>query len=215
MEPITLRLPATSANLGPGFDTAALALALFLEVDARPSSRFTIEATGRQPALCAALEGNLILETYRELWARYAGGHVPVQPLALTIRNGIPLGMGCGSSAAARLAAVALVSHYAGLGWSREHMLAETSALEHHPDNAAACCLGGFAVAGYAAPSVPDRPRAIHAISFTPPPLWHALLVLPEQPLATTVSRSVLPHQYERSAGIENLQNLALLVAPV
>ena len=223
-EPVSLRLPATSANLGPGFDAAALALALFLEVDARPSDRFTIEASGRQPELCGALEGNLILDTYRELWARYAlqstpdipslSGREP-QPLALRIRNGIPLGMGCGSSAAARLAAAALVSHFAGLGWSRARLLAEAAALEHHPDNAAACCLGGFVVAGYApaAGLDPVEPRAVHAVSFVPPLSWHALLVLPEQPLATAASRAALPAQYHRAAGVENLQNLALLVA--
>ena len=214
-EPLFLRLPATSANLGPGFDAAALALALFLELDARPADRFTIQAGGRQPELCAALEGNLILDTYRELWARYASpsGIDTVQPLALTIRNGIPLGMGCGSSAAARLAAVALVSHFASLDWSRDRMLAEASALERHPDNAAACCLGGFAVAGYADSLIPDQPRPVHAVSFAPPAAWHALLVLPEQPLATTASRAVLPDRYDRSHSVENLQNLALLVA--
>ena len=81
--------------------------------------------------------------------------------------------------------------------------------LEHHPDNAAACCLGGFTVAA----SGTESDNAITAVSFPPPAAWHALLVLPEQPLATTESRAVLPPQYERVQVVGNLQNTALLVA--
>ena len=206
---ISLRLPATSANLGPGFDTLALALALYLEVDAVPAAAFVIEAAGRGASMCSALEANLLLDTYAQVWTSHAAG--PPQRLALQVRNGIPLGMGCGSSAAARLAAVALASHYAGLGWSRARMLDEAAALEHHPDNAAACCLGGFVAAGYS--SSPDGEKSVLAISIAPPATWHALLVLPEQPLATTASRAVLPEQYGRDAVVHNLQNVALLVA--
>ena len=230
---ISLRLPATSANLGPGFDTVALALALYLEVDARVADAFQIEATGRDVATCSALHGNLLLDTYALVWSRYVAG--APQPLALAIRNGIPLAMGCGSSAASRLAGIALASHYGGLGWDRMRMLAEAAALEHHPDNAAACCLGGFVAAGYASPdvlsldrlspvlvnvdegasegSLPHWVQHVQAISIAPPPAWHALLVLPQQPLATTVSRAVLPEHYGRDVIVRNLQGVALLVA--
>ena len=244
-ETLSLRLPATSANLGPGFDTLALALALSLEVEATRAAEFRIEASGRSAGVCSALKGNLLLETYRETWARYGTG--AVQPLALTVRNGIPLGMGCGSSAASRLAGIALASHFGGLGWGRGRMLDEAAALEHHPDNAAACCLGGFVVAGWEGAAedrlnrierlerldrletatanprpnrdanpdaipVISRPR-VRAVSIAPPAAWRALLVLPEQPLATTASRAVLPEQYGREAVVENLQNVALLTA--
>ncbi len=65
----------------------------------------------------------------------------------LRMVNGIPLGMGCGSSAAGRLAAIALAVHFGELGWSSERILEEACALEGHPDNAAACWLGGFVAA--------------------------------------------------------------------
>ncbi len=65
-----LRLPATSANLGPGFDTLALALDLYLEVKAREADAFSIQATGRKPEICGALDRNLLLDVYR----RNAGG---------------------------------------------------------------------------------------------------------------------------------------------
>ncbi len=213
--PLRLRLPATSANLGPGFDAAALALALHLEIEAHAADEFAITAAGRHVEVCSAAEGNLLVDSYCTLWAAYCSS--PPQPLALHIRNGIPMGMGCGSSAAARLAAVALVSHFGALGWDQHRMLAEATALEHHPDNVAACALGGFTVSGYgaAAPDLnpPGAAPSVLAVSLAPAPGWYALLVLPAAGLATTVSRAVLPGQCERAVVVQNLQNLALLVA--
>ncbi len=209
--PVRLRLPATSANLGPGFDTAALALALYLEVDAAPSPTFEVRATGRNPEICGQVAPNLLLHTYRQAWSRYGRGEPT--PLALEVRNGIPIGMGCGSSAASRLAGLALASLYGGFGWSRARILDEAAALEHHPDNAAACVFGGFTVAGVEADPLHGRRPQVRAVSFAPPPTWHALLALPPAALATTASRGVLPSEYPRAAIVPNLQNVALLTA--
>ena len=96
-----LTLPATSANLGPAFDAAALAFGLYLKLEARPAANYAIQATGRDEAICGQLENHLILTTYREVLA--AAGQ-PAAPLALKMHNDIPIGKGCGSSAAARLA---------------------------------------------------------------------------------------------------------------
>ena len=199
---LRLKLPATSANLGPGFDTAALALAMHLEIDAEPAEQFSIAATGHGTKICSRIEGNLLLATYREALAAHG---VAVQPLAITMRNGIPLGMGCGSSAATRLAGLALASHFGGLGWSRERILAEAALLEGHPDNAAACWLGGFAVS-----AVTNGGIVAHAVR---PHSWHALVAMPLEPLATSASRRVLPEQYARRDVVYNLQRVALLIA--
>ncbi|HEV2213704.1 MAG TPA: homoserine kinase, partial [Terracidiphilus sp.] len=136
---VHLRLPATSANLGAGFDATAVALNLFLEIIAEPANEFSISATGRDAARCARLQDNLILETYTRA---LAANHKPAVPLALSMQNAIPLGMGCGSSAAGRLAAIALANHFGHLGWSGEQIVEEACVLEGHPDNAAACWLG-------------------------------------------------------------------------
>lgn len=198
-----LRLPATSANLGPGFDALALALDLHLDVKAEEADAFSIRASGRNPDICGALERNLLLDVYR---STLAANQRSVKPLALEVANGIPLGMGCGSSAAVRLAGVALASHFGELGWSREQILNEATRLEGHPDNTAACWLGGFVAACW------DGAK-LHAVSIAPPPEWRALIVLPEKPLPTVTSRAVLPESYSSADVIANLQRVAVLTA--
>ena len=125
-EPSRLRLtlPATSANLGPAFDAAALALDLYLTVDARPAEEFSIAATGRDREICQAIENHLILTTYREV---LSGEGKSVVPLVLRIDNDIPIGKGCGSSAAARLAGIALANHFGRLRWTVKLPAGETS----------------------------------------------------------------------------------------
>lgn len=204
LAPIQLRVPATSANVGPGFDTLALALSLFLEIDAVADDRFSIEATGRDAAICGTMPQNLMLDVYRSTIERFGARVKP--PLRLSVKNQIPLGMGCGSSAAARVAGIALASHFGGLGWDRRRILDEAARREGHPDNAAACVLGGFTVTG-------NRGGRVNAASFPVPKEWCALLAIPDQPLATSVSRNALPDTYSRQDVVENLQSVALLTA--
>lgn len=198
---LRLRLPATSANLGPGFDAAAVAFNFHLEIEADPAATFSIAATGRDADRCARLEDNLILEIYKRLLIENGR---PVIPLAIRMANGIPLGMGCGSSAAGRLAAVALAVHFGQLGWDGERILEEASVLESHPDNAAACWLGGFVVAA-------REGRTVHVAQVTPPADWRAIVVLPVEPLATSKARAVLPAAYSRADVVVNIQSVALL----
>ena len=200
---VRLRLPATSANLGPGFDTLALALSLHLEIEAQAAPEFRIDATGRNAELCAETNNNLLITTYRDVLER-AGREAPA--LLIRMTNGIPLGMGCGSSAAVRLAAVALAAEFGQLDWDAERVLAEACRLEGHPDNAAACWLGGFVASGM------DGER-VDAVSFAPPAAWRALIAMPEKPLATTASRAVLPEAWPRRDVVENLQRVALMTA--
>jgi homoserine kinase len=127
-------------------------------------------------------------------------------PLQLNVQNEIPLGMGCGSSAAVRLAALALASHFGDLDWSRDRILAEAARLEGHPDNAAACWLGGLVASAVEG----DRVRAV---SIAPPALWRAVIVMPDQPMATSASRGMLPESYTRKDVVANLQRVALLTA--
>lgn len=198
---LRLRLPATSANLGPGFDSAAVALDFYLEIDAESAVEFSIDASGRDAGWCAPLEDNLILETYKKLLG--ANGR-PVTPLAIRMKNGIPLGMGCGSSAAGRLAAIALAVHFGGLEWTSERILEEAYLLEGHPDNVAACWLGGFVAAAC-------EGREVQVARVTPPQEWRAIVALPSEPLATSKARAVLPGSYTIKDVVANIQSVALL----
>ena len=172
-----------------------------VEVAASAASEFSIHATGRNPDICGALERNVLLDVYRKTLA--ANGRA-VKPLALQVRNEIPLGMGCGSSAAVRLAGVALASHFGELSWTRDQILTEATRLEGHPDNTAACWLGGFVAGSWDGTN-------LRSISLAPPAAWRALIVLPEKPLATVASRAVLPASYSRADVIANLQRVAVL----
>jgi len=127
---LRMRLPATSANLGPGFDAVAVALDFFLEIEARTAQEFSVTATGRDADRCARINDNLILETYKQLLRDHRR---PIVPVAIRMRNEIPLGMGCGSSAAARLAGIALARHFGRLAWSTDRVLEEAYTLEETP----------------------------------------------------------------------------------
>ena len=198
---IRLRLPATSANLGPGFDAVAVALDFALEIEAEAAAEFSIAATGRDAERCGRLQDNLILETYKNLLT--ASGRTIV-PLALRLTNGIPLGMGCGSSAAARLAAIQLAVHFGQLEWDAERVLEEAYALEGHPDNVAACWLGGFV-------SAVCEGTKVHVARVEPPDAWRAIVALPAEPLATSKARAVLPASYPLEDVVTNLQSASVL----
>jgi homoserine kinase len=197
-------LPATSANLGPAFDAAALAIRLFLKIRARPAKDFSITASGRDSEICGSMENHLILTTYREILR--TEGKSPL-PLALRLDNQIPIGKGCGSSAAARLAGIALAVHYGKLRWPDSRIVGEASRREHHPDNAAACWMGGLAVARMLSETEAQVAR------FLPKGNWPLLLAVPEQTLLTEDARRVLPAQYSRADAVTNIQNSLLLLA--
>lgn len=204
---IRLKLPATSANLGPGFDAAGLALSMHLTVEAHPAPVFSIAASGRNAELCEALERNLILETYTDTLQR-AGVKVPA--LRLKLHNEIPLGMGCGSSAAALLAGVALANHFGGLRLDAAGIVAEASAREGHPDNVSACWYGGFTVSAQAHTTSGD---VVEAATFAGNPAWQMLLAIPGSSLATREARALLPESYSRADAVFNVQRSSLLVA--
>jgi homoserine kinase len=202
MKTVRLRLPATSANLGPGFDAMALAIELYLEVRAVAANRFSIIATGRNPEVCGGLTRNLLLETYESV---LVAEQKQVVPLEIRMRNEIPVGMGCGSSAAVRLAGVALASAFGDLAWDAEKIVEQAALLEGHPDNVAACWYGGLTLAVHA--------QQLAVLSIPPPPRWRALLILPETPVATAKARGMLPQTYERQDVVTNVQCVAMLTA--
>ncbi|QNI38252.1 homoserine kinase [Edaphobacter albus] len=203
--PIRLRLPATSANLGPGFDALGLAMSLYLTIEAEVSQTgaFLIEATGRDAEACSVIENNLIFTTYVDVLAN-SGKLAP--RLHLRMKNEIPLGMGCGSSAAALLAGVFLANHFGQLGWSSQQILEEACRREGHPDNVAACFCGGMTVSSMSY-------GAVKTATYGENLNWNLLLALPSASLSTSKARAMLPAQYSREDAVANIQATALLVS--
>src|SRR5215472_2034884 len=137
----SLRVPASSANLGPGFDALGLALGIYVDCRFRPASALRITSSGRDCESISTGEDNLIWQTALAV-ARDTGSSL--EPIELEIRNDIPLGKGLGSSAAALTAGVVIAEKLLGLGWKRPRILDEAARLEGHPDNVAACVLGSI-----------------------------------------------------------------------
>ena len=196
-------LPATSANLGPAFDAAALAFSMFLKVRAKSANEFSVEARGRDLEICSQIENHLILTTYREV---LQVAKKPIHPLALRIDNQIPIGKGCGSSAAARLAGIALAVHFGRLRWTDSQIVYEAARREHHPDNAAACWMGGLAIARISADG------GMQMAHVRPKGKWPLLFAVPTESLSTEDARRVLPNQYSRADAVANIQNSMLLL---
>ena len=201
--PLHLRLPATSANLGPGFDAVGLAMALYLTVDATVAEDFHIDATGRDADLCANLENNLILTTYMDVLAVRG---ILAPGLHLQLHNEIPLGMGCGSSASALLAGILLANHFGNLNWTAQQILDEACRREGHPDNVAACYLGGMTVSSI-------TKEGLVTATCGQDLNWNLLLALPAASLSTKKARALLPERYSREDAVANIQATALLVA--
>jgi len=201
---LRLALPATSANLGPAFDAAALAMNFYIKIEARPAGEFSIQATGRDTEICGKLDNHLILNTYKEVLE--ASSREP-QSLALRIANDIPIGKGCGSSAAARLAGIALAAHFGKLRWTDAQIVGEASRREHHADNASACWMGGLTIARMSGEA------EAQVVRVRPKGKWPLLLAIPEQSFATEKARRVLPAQYSRADAVTNVQNSMFLLA--
>ena len=204
MTQFSISLPATSANLGPAFDAAALAMGLNLRICATRAKKYSIVATGRDAEICGRVENHLILSTYEDVLAREKKS---APALALDINNGFPIGKGFGSSAAARLAGIALAVHFGRLRWNSARIIGEASRREHHPDNAAACWMGGVTVARMFSDA------EAHVARFVPKGKWPLMLAIPEEALLTEKARAVLPDDYSRADAVANIQNSMLLLA--
>jgi len=195
----TVRVPASSANLGPGFDALGLALGIYLECRFRPCSELRIRATGRDSELISTGPDNLIWQT-----AAKAGAPIPIE---LEIRNDIPLGKGLGSSAAAVTAGVMIGSEIAGFQWDRSRILDEAARIEGHPDNVTASILGGLVAAAI------DCTGTVRAVRHRLHPDYGVGVIVPDFALSTEKSRLVLPDSYSRQDAIFNLQRATLLIS--
>lgn len=206
---VRVRVPATCANLGPGFDCLGLALQLYDEVTVEVTdSGLDIEMVGEGAADVARDESHLVVRALR-VGAELLGG----QPagLRLRARNAIPHGRGLGSSAAAVVAGLlaARALHPDGAGrLPNPELLALAAGLEGHPDNVAACLLGGLTVAWAAG----DTAIPVRAVRLDPHPGVRPVLFVPDVALPTSIARGLLPATVEHTDAAINAGRAALLV---
>jgi homoserine kinase len=201
---VTLRVPASSANLGPGFDALGMALGIYLECRFRPSRQLTIRVRGRDADQIPTTEDNLIWQTALAVAADVKGTLPPVE---LELYNEIPIGKGLGSSAAALTAGVVIADLLLQLGWKPLRILDEAARIEGHPDNVAACVLGSIVA------SALDSGGVARAVRLTLPAKFGVAIVVPDFSLPTVKARQVLPECYARADAVFNVQRCALLVA--
>jgi homoserine kinase len=199
-----VRVPASSANLGSGFDTLGLALYLYLECVFEPADALKITAKGCDFESIPLDESNLIWQTAVKV---AAAQHRAMPLIRLEIYNDIPIGKGLGSSATALVAGVAIAARALNLEWDDHRILDEAARLEGHPDNVAAAVLGSAVTATIGADGV------TRAVRLEMPSAFRVAVVCPNFVLPTSQMRSVLPDCYSREDAIFNLQRATLLVA--
>lgn len=206
--PVRIRVPATSANLGPGFDSLGLALGLHDVVRARiGAAGLAIRVTGEGEQSSRYGEGHLVIRAMREGFAAI-GGQPP--GIELNCRNVIPHGFGLGSSAAAIVAGLLIARQLcgpAGFELLSDHLVLQIAAeMDGHADNVAACLGGGLTVAW----------RSSDGFRFARLPVIGGLApvaCIPKVPLATTAARKVLPASVPHAEAAQNAARAALLIA--
>jgi len=198
-----VRVPATSANLGPGFDALGLAWALYNEVQVSEADSVTVAIEGEGAGRLPSGADNVVARGVR---AAYEAAGRPFRGCALACVNRIPAARGLGSSAAAWVGGLVAGNALLGGPLSRDALLALAARAEGHPDNVAAALLGGLTVA------CTDGDR-VTAIALPVPTSVRWVALIPEVTSSTAEARAVLPAQVPRGDAVFNVQRVALLLA--
>ncbi len=189
-----VRVPASSANLGPGYDVLAAALAMHLELEVLETGEFSVDPG--DPALPANRD-NLCVRAFERLR--------PADGLRFEIRSEIPIAAGLGSSAAAIVAGLMAAEHLYELAMEREELLALAAEIEGHPDNVAAALYGGFV-------ACTRDGGTLHASRLDPPEGVEGVLVIPERGVPTTEAREALPDEIPLDEAVANIAAVSQLM---
>lgn len=198
---IKIRVPATSANLGPGFDCLGLALDLWNEIAFEPAERLKYRASGEGAEKLNKGTRNLLTKAYARLHEmcgkKMNGVHIAA-------RNAIPMSSGLGSSAAAIIAGLFGANEMLGKPLNSEELLKAATEMEGHPDNVAPALLGGLVVSVMKQETIITR-------SYEIPPLT-IVIVKPDVEWLTKTARAVLPRSFSRADAVHNIGRTALVV---
>jgi homoserine kinase len=190
-----VRVPASSANLGPGYDAMAAAMALHLELEVEEAGEFSLDPGGLE---VSTGRDNLVVRAFESL--RSADG------IAFRLRSEIPLARGLGSSSAAIVAGLFAADHLFELALTREEMLVRATELEGHPDNVAAAIYGGFVLCRAGSDAKPEAAR------FDPPEGLEGIVVIPPEEVSTERAREAIPAELPLVDAVANISAAALLV---
>lgn len=197
---VEVRSPASSANLGPGFDCVGLALSLYTTVRATPAER--AEVVTNLPNVPTGPD-NFVYRSC-EMLAAEAGRRLP--PLRLEVAADVPLARGLGSSASALVAGLVAANHLLAQPLTPAELLDLAAREEGHPDNVGAALLGGVVIA------TTDAGR-VSAVRVSPPERLGALVLVPDFELSTARARAALPDHFDRADAVHALSHAALLAA--
>ncbi len=214
---VTVTVPATTANLGPGFDCLGAALTLYnqfrfalLTEDANPSRQLEIVVRGAEADRVATDETNLVYQVFAKLFETLDR---PVPPVKIEIELGVPLARGLGSSATAIVGGSIGANQLAGMPFDRDELMQLAIAIEGHPDNVVPALLGGCQLAATNDGSIEMGFSPNWAVCEVP---WHPEVVpvvaIPDFELSTAEARRVLPDRYSRSDTVFNASHLGILV---
>jgi homoserine kinase len=191
-----VRVPASSANLGPGYDVLAAALALWLELEVSEEGEFSVEAEDGLPTD----RSNLCVRAFEALH--------PADGLRFEIRSEIALARGLGSSAAAIVAGLVAADHMFELGLGRDELYARAVEIEGHPDNVAAAIGGGVALC----PQPDSDGHRPAPVRLEPPEGVEAVLVIPGETVPTSEARAAMPAEVDLAAAVANVAAASQLV---
>lgn len=199
---IRVKIPATSANLGPGFDCLGLALQLHNTITVEPNRPFQISLTGSYRDGIPVNESNLVWQTMGHLWELI---HYSTPSVALTLENHIPPARGLGSSSAAIVGGLVAANTLAGSPYTKYELLQVANALEGHPDNVTPALYGGVTL------SVPAKGGIFPRVLAQSPNL-KAVIVIPNTLLNTEKARGILPPHVSLNDAVFNISHVGLLI---
>ncbi len=204
MTEVTVRVPGTTANCGPGFDTVGIACTIYndLTLTLSDNEGFTLAVTGEGAGSIPANERNIAYQAVNAVLKK-VGCDSP--GISIRMHNNIPLARGLGSSAAAIVAALVAANAATGSKLDREELLAMATAMEGHPDNVAPAIYGGITISMLAG----GVPRTLR---FLPPEPLKLVVAVPSFGLSTRAARQVLPKTVPFADAVFNVSRAALLV---
>jgi homoserine kinase len=202
---VTVKVPASTANMGPGFDTIGMAFQLYTVIHMEIASETKITVSGDHLASLATDKSNLLYQVAAHL---YRSLDRAVPELAIDVRSEIPLTRGLGSSAAAVVGALVAANVLAGEPYTMDQLFSMSARIEGHPDNVGASFFGGIIVS-----TMPDKEAEVPYVRLPVPDSLRVLAVVPDFWLSTDKARSALPDSYEKKDVVFTLGHSSLLVA--